>query len=156
MSYVFDTSALSVLFRNYYRNVFRRLWQDFDSLVDSGQILSTREVFREIEGSPLQPMRTWAREHKDLFPAPTVEEAQMVVRIFAVPHFQNIIERKKLLRGGLLADPFVIARAAVADASVVTMETLKPNAANIPNVCQHFNIPCLTLEQFMEAEDWHF
>ncbi|MCK6454113.1 MAG: DUF4411 family protein [Alphaproteobacteria bacterium] len=156
MSYAFDTSPLWVLFRNYYRNVFRRLWQDFDSLVNTGKILSTREVLREIEGSPLEAMRTWAAAHKELFPAPTAEEARMVIRIFAVPHFQNNIERKKLLRGGLLADPFVIARAGVAGATVVTMETLKPNAADIPNICQHFDIPCLTLEQFMEAEGWSF
>ncbi|KAB2850428.1 MAG: DUF4411 family protein [Hyphomicrobiaceae bacterium] len=156
MSYVFDTSPLSVLFRNYYRNVFRRLWRDFDALVDAGQILSTREVLREIEGSPLEAMRTWADENKELFPAPTAEEAQVVLRIFAVPHFQNNIEGKKLLRGGLLADPFVIARASIAGASVVTMETLKPNAADIPNICQHFDIPCLTLESFMQAEGWNF
>jgi hypothetical protein len=156
MSYVFDTSPLSALFRNFYRNVFRTLWEGFDALVASGKILSTREVLREIEGSPIQAMRDWANGHKDLFPAPTAEEAAFVVRIFAVPHFQNNIEGKKLLRGGFVADPFVVARAAIAGATVVTMETLKPNAADIPNICQHFAIPCLSLQQFMEAEGWSF
>lgn len=36
------------------------------------------------------------------------------------------------------------------------MELLKPNAAKIPNICDHFKIPCMTLEQFMEAEGWVF
>lgn len=156
MIYVFDTSPLSTLFRNYYRNVFRSLWQGFDALVDAGSILSTREVLREIDGSPLEAMRTWAINHRNLFPAPTAEEAQVLRRIFAVPHFQNNIEGKKLLKGGLIADPFVVARATVAGAAVVTMETLKPNAADIPNICQHFSISCLTLEQFMEREGWRF
>jgi hypothetical protein len=156
MKYVFDTSPLSTLHRNYYRGVFRSLWRDFDALVDSGQLTSTREVMREIEGAPIEALRQWANDHPDLFPTPTAKEAQFVIGIFAVPHFQNNIETKKLLRGGLVADPFVIARAAVTDASVVTMETLKPNAADIPNICQHFSIPCLTLEQFMEAEGWSF
>ena len=49
MTYVFDNSPLSALFKNYYRGVFRTLWQGFDALVDAGQILSTREVLREIE-----------------------------------------------------------------------------------------------------------
>jgi hypothetical protein len=44
MSYAFDTSPLSALFRNYYRNVFRTLWQGFDELVASGKVLSVREV----------------------------------------------------------------------------------------------------------------
>jgi len=38
----------------------------------------------------------------------------------------------------------------------VTMELLRPNAAKIPNICQHFGVACMTLEQFMEAEGWKF
>jgi Domain of unknown function (DUF4411) len=95
-------------------------------------------------------------DHKSLFPIPTPAEGAFVARIFRVRHFQNNIELKKLLKGGLVADPFVVARAAVAEATVVTMETLKPNAADIPNICEHFQIPCITLEQFMETEGWSF
>jgi hypothetical protein len=36
------------------------------------------------------------------------------------------------------------------------MELLKPHAAKIPNICQHFTVPCMTLEEFMEAEGWRF
>jgi hypothetical protein len=156
MSYAFDTSPLSALFRNYYRNVFRSLWDGFDELVVSGKVLCTREVLREIEDGAPENLRGWATQHAELFPAPTTEEAEFVARIYAVRHFQNNIEAKKLLRGGRLADPFVIARAAVARATVVTMETLKPNAADIPNICQHFEVSCLSLEGFMEAEGWTF
>lgn len=156
MSYAFDTSPLSALFRNYYRTVFPSLWQGFDGLVASGAILSTREVSREIEDGPLENLRQWTADHSELFPAPTAEEARFVARIYAVPHFQYNIEGKKLLRGGRLADPFVIARAAVVGATVITMETLKLNAAGIPNICKHFDIPWLTLQGFMEAESWTF
>jgi hypothetical protein len=45
MSYVVDTSALSTLFRNYYRRRFPSLWRRFDDLVASEDIVSTREVF---------------------------------------------------------------------------------------------------------------
>ena len=48
------------------------------------------------------------------------------------------------------------ARAAVANATVVTMESLRPNGAGIPNICNHFNVSWLSLEQFMEAEGWTF
>jgi Domain of unknown function (DUF4411) len=156
MSYVFDTSPLSTLFRNYYRTIFPSLWHGFDVLVGNGAILSTLEVLREIQDSPLDNLRQWAADHAELFPAPTAQEAQFVARIYAVPHFQNNIEGKKLLRGGLLADPFVIARGAIAGATVITMETAKPHAADMPNICQHFGIPCLSLQGFMEAEKWTF
>ena len=55
-----------------------------------------------------------------------------------------------LLKGGNNADPFVIAKAAIEDLAVVTMEEFKPNAAKIPNICRHFNVRCLSLQQFME------
>lgn len=157
MSYVFDTSPFSTLFRNYYRNVFRSLWRDFDQLVAAGEILSTREVRREIDVGPVPALRQWAKDHADLFPAPDATEAVFVARIFReVPHFQNNIETRKLLAGGLVADPFVIARAQVTGSTLVTMETLKPNAADIPNICAHYRIPWLSLEEFMEAEGWSF
>ena len=52
MSYVFDNSPLSALFRNYYRKRFPSLWQRFDQLVADGRLVSTREAFREIEADP--------------------------------------------------------------------------------------------------------
>jgi hypothetical protein len=156
MSYVFDNSPLSVLFRNYYPGVFRTLWQGFDSLVDTGKILSTREVLREIKDSPIESLRQWAADHRAIFATPTAEEAEFVARIYRVQHFQHNIEVKKLLNGGHNADPFVIARAAVTGGTVVTMERFKDNAAKIPNICRHFELSCITLEEFMQAEGWTF
>ena len=156
MSYVFDTSPLSTLHRNYYRSVFTTLWAGFDKLVEDRRILSTREVLREIRGTNLQSLVTWANDNEDIFPTPTSDEGRFVGDIFMVKHFQNNIEGKKLLNGGYVADPFVVARAAIEGAAVVSMETFKQNAADIPNICAHFNIQCLTLEKFMEAEGWKF
>jgi hypothetical protein len=36
------------------------------------------------------------------------------------------------------------------------MEVFKPNAARIPNICRHFGVPHLSLEEFMEKEGWEF
>jgi hypothetical protein len=60
------------------------------------------------------------------------------------------------LKGGRNADAFIIARAVVEDRTVVTMEIFKANAAKIPNICGHFGVRCMTLEQFMEVENWQF
>ena len=49
MSYVFDTSTFVVLFDNYYRGVFKTLWDNFDEMIMAEEIISTREVKREIE-----------------------------------------------------------------------------------------------------------
>jgi len=156
MSYVFDNSPLSVLFKNFYRNTFRSLWDNFDRLVAEGRIVSTREALREIEDGAPEKLLRWAKDHTELFATPTAAEARFVARIYSVPHFQQNIEQQKLLKGGNNADPFVIAKAAVEGRAVVTMEQLKLNAARIPNICQYFRVRCLSLEEFMEEEGWQF
>ena len=155
MTYVIDTSVISALHRNYFRSRFITLWDRFDGLVANGRVTSTREVLRELEdhgGAAYE----WAENNSDLFVTPDANESAFVVEIFSIPHFQSNIERQKLIRGGRNADPFLIARAAATSSSVLTMEKIKPNAAKIPNICQHFSIPCVDLEQFMEAEGWVF
>jgi hypothetical protein len=156
MSYVFDNSPLSVLFKNFYRKTFPTLWDNFDALVTDGSIVSTREALREIEDGAPDNLVAWAKLNAGLFSTPTAKEGAFVGKIYSVGHFQQNIEQQKLLKGGKNADPFVIARAHAEGRTVVTMELFKPNGAKIPNICHHFGIKCLTLEQFMEEEGWQF
>lgn len=156
MRYVFDTSPLSTLFKNYYPRRFPTLWSQFDALVQSRAIRSTREVFRELDEGPVEAARDWANNNLLVFPPPTAAEGSFVARIYAVPHFQANIEQQKLYKGGRNADPFVIAKASVDECTVVTLEKMKANAAKIPNICAHFSIPCMSLEEFMENENWEF
>ena len=155
MKYVFDTSPFVSLFKNFYPSTFVTLWQTFDVLIDAGDIVSTREVYREIEGQE-DELRAWAKDHRALFTTPTPQEGEFVSRIYSVRHFQANIEKQKLLKGGTNADAFVIAKAAVLQASVVTLEKLRPKAAKIPNICEHFSVSCLSLEEFMQREGWRF
>lgn len=153
--YVIDTSVVSALHKNYYREHFPTLWKNFDGLVASGQVTSTREAFRELEDFGGDSF-AWAKEHEHIFAVPDAAEGAQVVRIYAVEHFQANMEKQKLLKGGRNADPFLIARAAVTGATMWTMEQFKPNAAKIPNICAHFDIPCVDLRGFMAAEGWAF
>lgn len=155
MKYVFDTSPFISLFKNFYPSTFVTLWQNFDAMIEKGEIASTREVLREIQDQE-DELKKWAKGHKDIFTTPTAEEGEFIRRIYAVNHFQTNIEKQKLLKGGKIADPFVIAMAAVSKVPVVTLEKLRPNAAKIPNICGHFTVPCLSLEEFMQQEGWQF
>lgn len=156
MIYVFDTTVFILFFNSYYRDSFPSLWQKFDHLVANEQITSTREVRRELEDNGDQELQSWLKTIKELFPTPTAAEAQFVAEIFTVTHFQQNIEEKNLLKGGKNADPFVIARAKALSATVVTLERERPNSAKIPNICKHFGIACVSLEEFMELENWIF
>lgn len=156
MDYVFDTGAFSALFRNYFVSVFPTLWTNFDALITSGGIISVAEVMGEIEDSSLENMRKWKDDNNGIFHRPTAEEADIIRAIYKEKHFQNNIEKQKILKGGKIADPFVIAKAGTLKRAVVTSEKFKPNAAKIPNICKHFAVTCFSMPEFMENEGWKF
>lgn len=156
MSFVFDNGPFSSLFRNYYHTVFPTMWVNFDNLVDNGEIVSVREVRKEIDGSSIETLRDWAAGHDHIFELPNAEEAKIISAIYSVPQFRQNIDNQKLLKGGLIADPFVIAKAALAGKTVVTTEKFKPHSAKIPNICKHFGVNCMSLQEFMESQKWKF
>ena len=120
------------------------------------QVTSTREVFNELEGHE-DELATWCRSNKGVFVAPSSAELSVVREIFNVAHFQAMIRKREQLQGMPVADPFVIARAnCLQGGCVVTSENHSPNAAKIPNVCEHLEVDCINLEGFMEREDWRF
>ena len=165
MIYVFDTSSIRAL-QHFYPSVFRTIWQGLDGLVQAGEMISTREVFNELERQSVsQDVLKWVKTNKAIFTTPSPAQLQFVAEIFKVAHFQNLIGAKQRLKGEPVADPFVIACGKLNNATVVTEEgwqrpnpplVPKPNAGKIPNVCAHFNIPCMDLEEFMHRQSWAF
>lgn len=157
MIYVFDNSSLSNL-KHFYPEVFKSVWLGLDNLIKAGNLISTREVWRELQnGNPTGHVNKWLKERKHIFTTPTNDELQFVAEIFKIQHFQSLIGRQQQLKGTPVADPFVIACAKVKENGVVvTEESFKKNAAKIPNVCEHFNIPCIKLKDFMQQQDWAF
>ena len=155
--YVFDSGPLIDLFRHYYRERFPSLWQHFDGMVADGRITSTREVGNEIEGHGDKLAEWFEENRKNVFVTPISAELEVVRQIFGVRHFQAMIRKRQLLEGRPVADPFVIARAkCLNNGCVVTTEKHTPNAAKIPNVCEHFDVDWTDLEGFMEREQWRF
>lgn len=154
--YVLDTNVISNLHKNYYRKRFVSLWKAFDQLVADGKITSTREAYHELQDGVPGGDTEWAKTNEKLFATPDEKEGAFVGQIYSVAHFQANIERQKLFKGGRNADAFIVARAFAIGGSVVTTERFKPNAVKLPNICEHFQIPCLDLERFMEKEGWEF
>jgi hypothetical protein len=154
--YIFDTSAFIVL-KHYYRQSFPSLWTGLEELIDAGVLLSTREVYNELQNyNDADYIQTWANDHKEIFETPSNNELEFVAGIFQIAHFRALISQKAALKGTPVADPFVVAAAAIKNAAVVTQESLKPNAAKIPNVCDHFGIRSVKLHEFMAEQGWNF
>lgn len=156
MPYVFDTSAF-IIIGHYYPDQFPTFWRRFDGAVGSGEIVSVRETLKELSTKASRPwLSDWVKDHSDIFKIPSAKETEFVGKIFRIPHFQMLVSGKARLAGKPAADPFVIAAAKVLGGTVVSEETKKPNAARIPNVCEHFGIPCLSVEGFLAAKGWRF
>ena len=157
MIYVFDTSSLSNL-KHFYPEIFQSIWEDLDQLIDSDQLISTKEVWREIQsGNPTGHVNSWLKNRKHIFTTPSNEELEFVAQILKNKHFQSIIGEKQRLKGAPVADPFVIACAGVKENGVVVCEeSWKENSAKMPNVCGHFDIPCINLKEFMQQQNWNF
>ena len=156
MIYVFDTSSIRSL-QHFYPSVFKTIWDGLDSLVLQQNLISTREVWNELGRQNVSTdVLAWAKQNKPIFTTPNAAELQFVAQIFQIKHFQNLIGEQQRLKGTPVADPFVIACAKIKGGAVVTEEKLKPNAAKIPNVCAHFDVPCIDLEKFMQQQGWAF
>lgn len=156
MVYVFDTNSLRVL-GNYYPGVFPTFWNQFDQLVSVGRVGSVREVKKELDlQSPSDHLLDWCDRNQTLFPPPSEAEMKAVADIFSIPHFRQLIGEKQRLRGQPVADPFIVARARILNAQVITEEAMKVNAAKIPNVCQHFGVACTNVQGFLTQEGWQF
>lgn len=155
-SYVVDTNSFRV-FGNYYPDSFPTFWERIAELVSDGTLVSCTEVAKELEiQSLVEHLNTWVDDHPDVFADPTEDEMEYVARIFRVPHFRQLIGEKQRLRGSPVADPFLVARGALEGACVITEEALKPHAAKVPNVCEHFGVRSTNVQGFLIEMGWRF
>lgn len=155
MIYIFDTCSLQVLFR-FPAGRFPTLWRKFDDVFEQNRILSVKEVLHEVDRQQDGAGKKWVNANKEVFAPATPDEALILSKIFQTPHFQGLVKKQTILKGGFEADPFIIARAKVLNAFVVTEEKYKENSNKIPNVCKALGVKCVNLEGFMENEGWEF
>lgn len=86
--YIFDTSAFIVL-KHYYRNSFPSLWTGLEELIDEKVLVSTREVYNELQNyNDADYIQTWANDHKEIFETPTNDELEFVAGVFQIEHFR--------------------------------------------------------------------
>lgn len=150
--YVIDTNVfISLGF--YYPKRFPTIWERVDSLADSGDLVSVREVCRELENNcPSEPVLSWVKDHRHIFHIPTNKECQIVSEIFQKKQYLGFVKRQNILKGMPVADPFIIAAAKAKGFYVVTQESNKSTGARIPTACTDFGVKCIDLESFLERE----
>ncbi|KAF0148407.1 MAG: PIN domain-containing protein [Ignavibacteria bacterium] len=157
MIYVFDDNSISNILNHYYIDRFPSFWEKLDKMISEGKIISVREAHFELQLKfNEEKVERLLQNNKSFFSIPSTDELGFITKIYSISHFRHNLERKKLLKGGFFADPFVIAKAQYVKGTVITEEVNKPHGAKIPNICEHFGILCENIEGFLLKEDWTF
>lgn len=141
MSFSFDTSAfIEPWTRRYPPDIFPPIWKWLEERIESGTISAIDEVKHEILRQE-DDLTGWAKAQEGLF-VPADEAVQQALRQ-VLATFPNLADHERDRSG---ADPWVVAHALANGLSVVTYEVMgKQSKPKIPNACQHFGIPCVTL-----------
>jgi hypothetical protein len=156
MKYIFDTNSIRVM-NNYYPEQFPSFWEKINIEANNDSIGSVDQVLQELHLQNLRPhVEEWINTHKTLFRIPTSRESIMVAEIYKIPKFQESLKLRKRLEKGPFADPWIIAAAAILGTHIVSEETNSPNGCKIPNIAQHFNIKCMSLQEYMAQHHWKF
>jgi hypothetical protein len=150
--YIFDTGPFIDL-KNYPGDVFSSLWENFTQMINDGEIISSSEVFRELEDYD-DEIAAWAKQNKSVFIKPSLEDQAQVIKI--LEKHPDLVKEEAILLGKPYADPFVIAQAKQHNCVLVHSEKFKPNAHKIPNVCKTFNVEETNLFEFFRREKWKF
>lgn len=150
--YILDTCVIRELIEHITFDMFPEVWESIEEKLEAGLVSSVREAYRELEkhfGSK-NPQMDWVKNNKHIFTTPTNAELEVVRDIYKNKHFCSNVSNKHILRGAPVADAFIIAKAKILDAYVVTKEIYKPNASKIPNICEKFNVKYMDFTSFVK------
>lgn len=152
MKYVIDTNALRTFFRYYYRLVTPELYENLDRMIKNGDLISVKEVYNEMERQHQKDSEILKelKSIKHIFLEPTNdEEIKIIQDIYKNINFRNNIKEKNILNGNPVADAFLVAKAKIENAILITSEKFSPNAAKIPNMCEKYDVKYINYEQFL-------
>jgi hypothetical protein len=166
--YVVDTSSLIEMKWYYPISIFESLWMKCETLMHNSRMCAPVAVFDELNHKD-DELTAWARgNYKYLFQECTDFQVEMVHEILS--KFPKLIDPNRETEQ---ADPFVVALGlerrdgpqkslVPLEVVVVSQERLTPERRTakkkviIPEVCRHYNLPCITLIDMIAREGWKF
>jgi hypothetical protein len=117
--------------RYYPPDVFPTLWQNLDQFIESGEIVSTEEVYIET-AKKADELHEWIKDRKHMLISLSPDIQRVATDLLT--DYPRLVDT---LKGRSQADPFVIATAIEIKADVVTGEVRTGNLTKprIPDVC---------------------
>ena len=157
--YCLDTNVIVSFLRGtddefYGSDIFAPQWTFIEGLIDRGAVISPREVEHELLNwkKTIEQMPKWVKQHRRLFvdadDSAQLKAAKLIVNQF--PAYASNIN--------YVGDLSVMSLAKYLGLSVVTLEKrADPHSAKrpkIPNVCEHFDIECLSVAGLLRRENF--
>lgn len=154
MIYVLDTNIIRTLLNFFPKKGkrFEEVWDAIDAKIASGEFISVDECYNELvrQFSDKTEQYNWFHGHKEMFKNPDNEESIIISKLLLKPKMRETIHQKNILENRPSADVYIAAKAKALDATVVTEEKLKPNSAQLPNLCEELGVSYITYDDFME------
>ena len=153
--YFVDTNEWINLNRYYPRGVFAGLWENIESLIAEGRILSPKEVLDEIERGH-DELVEWCRAHRNMFLNTDKLIGQVQKILKEHPTLVNPNARHES------ADPYLIALAAsykdniLGQSPIIVTDEKVDNKSRIPYAAKDNGVQTCKLMEMVQKEGWTF
>lgn len=152
MKYVLDTGVFRKLLSNYPKGgIFKAHWEQIDDGFKKQELISVDECYEELVRyyNEDNDDRKWLKDRKEYFYYPSMKESLFIKELLQNKKYQEMIHYKNIISNAPSADPFVVAKAKIEKATLVTIEERKPNSSRMPTVCDDLGIRCINYDDFM-------
>lgn len=156
--YAIDTSSLLAMMNvgeKYDKEVFKKLWRDFQALCDSGKVVSHVEVQKEIKEGGVKDQIAWAKSYKRIFQKYNLPAEENVIRDIGSRggHFVSFLQQQKAK--SVHADPWLVAQAKVENLILITEEAVN-SPKKIPQVCTAVGVKSISILGLIQEEGWSY
>jgi predicted nuclease of predicted toxin-antitoxin system len=153
MKYSIDTSAILEGYNRLYPpDVFPKLWDNLEGIVQSGKLRATEMVLVELDRKD-DEVKKWAKSQKEMFLQVDEKIQEYIAKIMG--KYPRIVAE-----GGQknMADPFVVAFAKQHNLTVITAEKNigSDKKPSIPYICQGLDVECISFLDLIRREKWSF
>ncbi|TPV56938.1 DUF4411 family protein [Aestuariibacter sp. GS-14] len=155
MIYLLDSNTYIQAKNLYYQMEFcPAYWDWLDLEFAKGQVSCISSVYDELVEYK-DELSTWVKQRKEVFLPVADDETQS--KFGEVVEYVYGLENKDPVDVGNFldkADPWIIAKASVLDATIVTHERLTPENSRkvkIPNIAKQFNVECVSTYALLKS-----
>lgn len=157
MIYILDTNIIRTLLNFFPKKGkrFEEVWEKIDEKIRAGEFISVDECYNELarQFSDKTEQYQWFHGHKDMFKNPDDKESVIISQLLLNPKMRETVHQKNILENRPSADVYIAAKAKALGATVVTAEKLKPNSAQLPNLCEELGVKYISYDDFMALFD---